>query len=262
MKHNHENALSTIAARTAIAAINADNSKLTTKEEITHAASTTIKYLRSTFPAVYTKDILYALAAFVLAFYGKKAVTVGDMTVIEYIAVYAHVKRINSKIRNDYGAFGDLLEVLVRIALVKNINLVRPAMLTVREVMKSDIISGKYGVIEVGHNGKTLNEGTLFDAMAGKYQTIIYGMFTDGERKAIYKACENKEIEKAIALASYNVCLWKNKYAFQSDMDNLSRGQGVTIKAQGAQVVYNPSKHAAFSDALKKGKFHRLSDIL
>ena len=262
MKHSHENALSTIAVRTAIAVIESDTAELKTKEQITKAASATIKYLRKTFPAVYTVDTIYSLAAFVLAFYGKKAVTIGSMTVTEYIALYAHVKRINAKVRNDLGAFGDLLEVLVRVALVKSINLVRPSMLCVRDAMKSDIVSKRYGVIEVGHNGKTLSEGTLFDAMAGKYTTVVYGVFSDSEKNRIYKACEEKNIEKALKIVCNNVALWSDKYRFEFDMNNLSRGQGIVIKSQGAQIVYNPSKYAAFLEALDKGIFPRLASLL
>ncbi len=56
--------------------------------------------------------------------------------------------------------------------------------------------------------------------------------------------------------------IWDNKYKFQSDMDNLTRGKGITIKGGSIQVVYNPGKYKAFLNALEEGTFTSLYDIL
>ena len=200
--------------------------------------------------------------AFTLSSLARYAVKIGLINIIEYLKLYAMVKERNESLIKDFGAFGDLFEVLVRCALMRKLSLVRWSALSVKDVMHSDIISKKYGKIEVGHNGKTLTFGTLFDYMEGDYNAIIYGVFSEEDKTEIYNLCKNGEYEKTLDYITSYCALWENKYKFQEDIDGLTRGKGITVKGGQIQVVYNPSKYSAFLDALEEGKITSLFETL
>ena len=184
------------------------------------------------------------------------------MTVLEYIAILAEVKENNEKDIHDFGAFGDLFEVLIRCALMRKYSLVKWSMLSVKAINTSDIISKKFGIVEVGHNGKTLSYGNLFDYMAGDYTSIVYGVFTEEDKKEVYNLCKAHKYEKALDyVTSYSV-YWASKYQFQEDMDNLTRGKGITAKKCGIQVVYNDGKYNAFINAIEEGNLTSLYETL
>jgi len=214
------------------------------------------------FPAVFPSESESALNAFTYSAVTRYAMEKGKITVIDYIAFVAVCKREGYKMDNDKGAFGDLLEVLVRCALVCKFAFIRPSMLYVKDALHNDIISKRFGVIECGHNGKTWTQATVFDFMAGNFDTVVYGMFDDIDKENIYKLCEKFDIDGAINYVKNYVCVWTDKRQFQSDIDGLTSGKGLTIKAGKVMSQYNAGKYNAFQQAIENGRFVTLSDVL
>jgi hypothetical protein len=202
-----------------------------------------------------------SVIAFILSNVAKIAVKIGDITISDFMRFFAKHKAQIAVSMDDYGAFGDLLEVLVRLYFVKR-NFHSWKLLSVREYGKTDLISKKLGKVEIGNNGKTLSFGTLYDYMEGDYNSIIYGTFSVEDKQEIYKECMSGKYEDACEYVANYVCVWENKYTFQTDMDNLSRGKGITLKGDCIQVVYNDSKYKAFQDAIENKKFTTLKDFL
>ena len=258
----HDFALSTLQARTALALIKQSTVTLDSKQAIETEAKRIVDTLVKQFPENYPAEILPALWAFVLSNVGKKAIKDNTLTAYEYVAIVAESKRDNAETRKDFGAFGDLFEILARLALVKNQNLVNWRLLTVKDINRPDIVSNKYGVIECGTNGKTWTHGTLFDYMEGDYTAVIYGVFMDEDKQAVYDLCANQQIEEAIDyIAQYSV-YWADKYQFQYDMDNLTRGKGITVKGGCIQCQFNSGKYDAFIEAIENGKLKSLKEII
>lgn len=261
--NKHDNKLTTTQARTALALTNAANiAALDNRPAIHESAAAIVSNLCITFPKYYPAEIVPSLFAFVLSNLGRRAVREGIIKVPEYIAMLAEEKEENETSLRDFGAFGDLFEILSRIALVKKSSLISWRLLSVREIMSCDVVSRKYGKIEIGHNGKTFTFGTFFDYMAGDYNAIIYGVFSAEDKAEIYKYCKMGEYEKAVAYVAEYSAIWADKYQFQHDMNNLSRGAGITEKGGQIQVVYNPSKYDAFLRALENGLFPSLAETL
>lgn len=258
---SHNSTLSTLAARTALARIEKDASPLTNVKEIYQTAARIYKELYKSFPSVYKKDMQKSVIAFLLSNVAKKAVKIGDITIADFMKFFAKHKSKIAVQMNDFGAFGDLLEILVRLCFVAH-NFHNWRLLSVREYGKADIISRKLGKLEIGHNGKTLSFGTLYDFMAGDYDSIIYGTFSIEDKEEIYKYCIDGKYEEACEYVAEYTCVWENKYQFQADMDGLSRGQGITLKGNDIQVVYNDSKYKAFTDAIENKRFITLKDYL
>ena len=266
----YENALTTLQARTIIFFIEKNAPTMRDRYAIEDFTFETVEYMEANFSEVFPIDNSkgkannphFSYLAFTFSACAKYAIKTGDLNVLEYIAILAEVKEENEQDIHDFGAFGDLFEVLVRCAFMRKQSLVRWSMLSVKSIETADIISKKYGIIEVGHNGKTLTFGTLFDHMSGDYTSMVYGVFTEEDKKEVYTLCKNKEYEKALDyVTSYSV-YWASKYQFEDDMNNLSRGKGITVKQCGVQVVYNASKYNAFISALEEGKFISLYEML
>lgn len=258
---SHTSTLSTLAARTTIARIEKDTSSLTTVKEIYQTSARIFKELYKDFPTVYKNEMKKSVISFILSNVAKKAVKIGDITISDFMCFLAKHKAKIALEMNDFGAFGDLLEILIRLYFVKK-NFHNWKLLSVREYGKTDLISKKLGKVEIGHNGKTLSFGTLYDYMEGDYNAIIYGTFSVEDKEEIYNYCIRGEYEKACDYVANYACVWNDKYIFQKDMDNLSRGKGITLKGDCIQVVYNDSKYNAFQNAIEEGKFTTLKDFL
>lgn len=259
-RHNHS--LTTLQARTILSLITSFIGSLITRENIEKAASYVVEHLEKTFPNNFPIIGHFSYMAFALSSFAKEGIKRGELNVLDYIAMLASIKEENEETLSDYGAFGDLFEILVRCAFMRRISLVKWSMLSVKDVKTADIISKKFGIIEVGHNGKSLTFGTLFDYMDGDYTSFVYGVFSKEDKKEIYELCKNKEYEKAIDYITSYSAYWENKYDFQNDMDNLSRGKGITVKGADIQVVYNESKYNAFMLALDNGVIKSLKETL
>lgn len=266
----YENSLTTLQARSILYFIHNNAPAMPDKYAIEDFAFSVVEKMENEFPDIFPVDNSngkednphFSYLAFTFSACAKFAIKCGDLNILEYISILAEVKEGNEKDIHDFGAFGDLFEVLIRCAFMRKKSLVKWYMLSVKTIENSDIISKKYGVIEVGHNGKTLTFGTVFDHMAGDYTSVVYGVFSEEDKKAVYTLCRNKEYEKALDyVTSYSV-FWANKHDFENDMNSLTRGKGITAKKCGIQVVYNIGKYNAFVSALEEGKFTSLFDTL
>lgn len=258
----HDYSITTIQAKTIISLIEQIDKPLNSRKAIREAACDIIVKLRKDFPEKFPMECTGVLLAFTLSNTAKYAIKKGDLSCFNYLRILANIKQENTEKRNDFGAFGDLFEILARLALVKNLHLVNYRMLSVKAIGQNDIVSKKYGKIECGTNGKTWTGATLYDYMAGDFNAVIYGVFSDALKDKIFDYCKSGKIEKAITLVSYNAGIWEDKYIFQSDMDNLTRGAGIALKGENVQCQYNAGKNHAFLVALKTGKFTRLYDAL
>lgn len=262
----YENALSTLQARTIAAAIekaaNECDYILDNAEILEKIAIATIETLYEMFPDDFSNDIKMRAMAYALAMIAKIAIQRNELSVAEYIGILAEKKEENETIVSDFGAFGDLYEILIRCALVKVKNFYRATALYVKPQTETDIVSKKYGKVEVGHNGKSLTYATLFDYMQGDYTSVIYGVFAEEDKKIVYDYCRMFEFEKAIAYVCEYSVYWANKYDFQKDMDNLTRGKGIAKKGGNIQVVFNPGKYTAFVMAIENGIFKSLAETL
>lgn len=258
----HENTLSTLQARTILSAVRSLSDSLSTREEIEKAAFSVIDSLSKKFPVNFPNELYFSFVAFALSACAKEGIKRNELTILDYLSILASVKEENESNISDFGAFGDLFEILVRCAFMRKISLVRWSVLSVKAINTSDITSKRFGVVEVGHNGKTLSFGTLFDYMDGDYNSVVYGVFSEDDKKEVYALCKNKEYEKAIDYIANYSAYWSDKYEFQKDMDNLTRGKGITAKGANIQVVYNEGKYNAFLLALEDGKIKSLSETL
>lgn len=266
----YENSLSTLQARSILYYIENNAPTMRDKYAVEDFAFSVVAKMENDFSEIFPVDDSngkennphFSYLAFTFAACAKFAIKCGDLNILEYISILAEVKEGNEKDFHDFGAFGDLYEVLIRCAFMRKKALVRWYMLSVKAVENDDMISRKYGIIEVGHNGKTLTFGTVFDHMAGNYNAVVYGVFSEDDKKEVYNLCRNKEYEKALDyVTSYSV-YWASKYDFENDMNNLTRGKGITVKKCGVQVVYNDGKYNAFVSALEEGKLTSLFDTL
>ena len=258
----YTNTLTTLQSRTLVSLINSMDEKLCDKATIEKVAMHAVEMAESKFPVQFPADMHKSYIAFALSACGRLGVKNGELNVTEYIAMLASAKQENEKSLKDFGAFGDLFEILVRCAMIRNINLVKWSALSVKDVKHADIVSKRFGIIEVGHNGKTLTFGTLVDYMEGDYNAFVYGVFSDEDKETVYKLCIDKNYDKAIDyVTSYSV-YWSDKYKFQNDMDSLTRGKGITVKGENVQVVYNSGKYNAFVDAIENGTFTSLYETL
>lgn len=260
----YENKLSTLQARTLMSMMDKYSVNFSSIENIRMSASRIVREVETSFPEFFPteNDMHYSYLAFTLSGCAKYGVKTGQLKVLEYLAMYAELKEDNETSINDLGAFGDLYEVLIRCAFLKKLSLVRWTALSVKDILSCDMISKKYGKIEIGHNGKTLTFGTLFDYMEGEYESVVYGVFSADEKKAIYDFLKEGEYEKAIATVCANSVYWKSKYSFQHDIDNLTRGKGITVKSGQIQVVFNPGKYNAFIEAIENRIFPSLDETL
>ena len=266
----YTNTLNTLQARSIIDYITKNAPALHTRYEIENFAVETVGYIERVYPDVFPVDFNtpkkdnphFSYLAFTFAHASRFAIKSGDLTVLEYISILASVKEENEKEIADYGAFGDLFEILIRCAFIRKYNLVSWSALSVKAIDTSDMISKKYGIIEIGQNGKTLSHGTVFDFMSGDYTSIVYGVFSEEDKKAVYSLCRNKDYEKALDYVTSYSSYWESKYQFESDMNSLTRGKGITIKSGSIQVVYNSGKYNAFVNALENGTFTSLYEFL
>lgn len=258
----YENALSTLQARTLVDIISRYHGMLNNKEDIKRIGKLVVKFAMNHYPKHFPKEDYKAFLSFSLSATATEAVKRGDMTVLDYIAMLAETKEENEKNLSDYGAFGDLYEILIRCAFISKISLVRWTALHIKDIKHSDMVSKKYGITEIGHNGKTLSFGTLLDYMSGDYTSVVYGVFSDEDKKEIYSLCKSGQYKKVMQYVKDYSVYWSNKYDFQKDMDSLTAGKGITAKTCGVQVVYNTGKYNAFVSALNNGIFKSLAETL
>ena len=180
----------------------------------------------------------------------------------EYMRQYAEAKQIARAERNDLGAFGDLHETLVRIAMKGNYNLLHMSDLHVKKAGRADIIH--HGVkFEVGQNGKTWQEGSEADAMEGKFKAVAYGMYDEFTINAVYAAIADDRIEYAVEIIKAYTCVWTDKYQFLQDMSEVpARGKFFTIKNEKVANQFNAGLYNRFEGHLENGEYMTLGEYL
>ena len=258
----HETALTTMQARTILSQIKRYAKPITTKDDIKKVGILAAKLCMRDYAKDFPKENGKLFYAFALSATARHAVKVGTLKVLDYVSFLAETKENNEKEINDFGAFGDLYEILVRCAFMRSLSLVNWTTLAVKPIKEVDIDSKKFGLIEVGHNGKTLTQGTLIDYMEGEYTAVVYGTFSEEDKAKVYEYCKNKELKNAVEYIAQYSGYWSDKYAFQNDMDNLTTGKGITKKGNDIQVVYNAGKYKAFQNALSNGLLPSLYEII
>ena len=170
-----------------------------------------------------------------------------NTSTIEFIRQYAISTARTYVHLNAFGAFGDLIEILVRVGLKKSINLVKLHDIHVSEFGKVDITS-KGLRLEVGHNGKTFKQALPNDYMFGDFDSVVYGVFNDMDKDIILDYILKNELMTAVRYVSDQMYIWTNKKDFLIDINRISRGKGIRFYKGDAQVIYNDSKYRAFID--------------
>lgn len=258
----HDYSLTTLQEKTLKALVKASTVQLIDTKAIHDTAKSIIDFCIENYTKIFNNAEFGMYYAFTCSQVAKKAIMQGDINVFDYIAILANTKRKNEITLDDYGAFGDLYEILIRLALLNNLNFVKASHLSVKGMKQLDIVSKKYGKLEIGHNGKTFCQGTVLDYMDGDFTSVIYGVFNDEDKQAIYNYCIIGQLEKAIEYVKTYSVYWSNKYDFLNAMQTLTRGQGITIKSGKVMMQYNTGKHKAFINAIDNGLFESLEDII
>lgn len=252
----HDYRLTMVQVKTLDALINHDIGLIKDKATISACAERVIAYAIANYPAIFTTSDTPLYYAYACAKVAAKAIKLKTINVFDYIALLAQEKADGEQNAQgiykdgDFGAFGDLYEVLVKCALVKNINLIKSRQLTVRELDDFDVISKKYGKIEIGHNGKTFNQGSAIDFLSGDYKALIYGVFDDETKAQVYNACMQGDIKTAIAIIKAYSAIFADKYDFYK-LQSLRRGKIITIKSGKIMVQYNAQFYKMFIAALE-----------
>lgn len=264
MKHDCK--LSLVQVKTLDALITHDITILNSRAAIAFVANKVVDFAIDNYSKLYNITDRPLYLAYALAKTGLKAIKLKMLPVLDYIQIVAEQKRDGEQNAqglykdSDLGAFGDLYEILVKCALVKNVNLIKARQLTVRELDDFDVVSKKYGKIEIGHNGKTLSQGNALDFLDGDYKTFIYGVFDDMTKKQVYDACLQKDIATAIKIIKAYSAIFVNKYDFYK-LQDLRRGKIITIKSGKVMVQYNPQFYRMFINALENDYIVSLETI-
>lgn len=262
----HDSKLSLVQVKTIDALINLDERILTNKADISACAERVIAIAIRDYFTLFNPANSALYYPYTLAKCAQKAIKARTLKVLEYIAILAEQKQdgeqnVNGEyIKGDFGAFGDLYEILVKCALAKNINLIKMRQLTVRELDDFDVISKKYGKIEIGHNGKTLNQGSALDYLSGDYKAFIYGVFDEYTKALVYDACKHQDLKQAIAIIKAYSALFADKYDFYK-LQDLRRGKIITIKSGKVMIQYNAQFYKMFLYALENDLIVSLETI-
>lgn len=257
-RHNYS--MTTLQSKSILEFVNSMEINLPTLK--TDVEKACVKLIKETPKNVFKEEEKAVYIAFMLSACMKKAYQEKKISLSDFVASFASHKRAMATDSNDFGAFGDLYELLVRIALIGKMQLVHAGALSVGKFGKDDVISKKYGIIEIGHNGKTFTSATVFDYMAGNYQTVIYGMFSDFDKKYIFELCENGNVKKALIEIKKRTAIWTDKYQFQYDINHLGKNgkeiQALTIKSGNVQLQFTPGMYFNFLTNIENGMYETL----
>ena len=199
---------------------------------------------------VENEGVYNEMLAVCLAFYEMENARINGTDITEYIVKYCHFKMVTYYKLSDYGAFGDMVETLTRVAS-KPRNFVKYSDIHVKRQGETDI-TVKGVKIEVGINVKTLLESTEQNAMNGKYKKVFYGVFDDMEMQTLFNLCADiATIEKGIENILKMLYVFSKDEFFSFMTEKTGRGSMFQYKptADKWQVIYNTSKHKAFKNA-------------
>lgn len=260
---NYSVSVSTLQAKTLLALVSAlIFPAVVNSSFIAVSAVSVVNDAINRFPAVFSVSDFSLFLSFTQSAIAKKAYKEGVINLYDFVALYAKEKQQVWQERKDKGFFGDLLEVLIRIILINSINLVHANALSVAEFKRIDIVSKRYGKVEVGHNGKTWSNGTMIDYMAGDYTSVIYGVFSDIDKDLIINLCANGELEKALQEVKKRCAYWADKYDFLRDYNRLSLTgkpvRNMTVKSGKVMTQYNDGIYFRFLEKIETGEFTTL----
>lgn len=180
----------------------------------------------------------------------------------EYVIGYAVFKASTYVNLNDLGAYADTVETICHLLVCREKWRVNLNNLHVSAVGKIDLrFNGKK--IEVGTNGKSWLESTADNAMNGKFDSVLYGVFTEEEKETICGYFEEGKAKKAIAEIAKMLYYFEKKEDFEEFINNISRSPSLVWKKAGYyQTVYNPSKHHAFIEKIETSNFPTFLQII
>lgn len=259
MKHNCK--LSPVQVKTLDALIKKDETTLTTQQDIEKVASSIVEFAIANLPALYPANNELLYLAYAMSKTARKAIDEKTITVAYFLKLLATEKETNSSALRDFGAFGDLHEILARCAFIKSANLIRSSVLTVKQLCDYDCISRRYGKIEFGTNGKTFSQGNALDYLAGDYNCLVYGCYDDYTKEIIYNYCKNEQFEKAIKVVREYSCIFANKYDFLK-LQEKRRGAIIAVKSGHVMIQYNDSFYNMFQKAIENNELTTLKDAL
>ena len=256
----HDRTLNTLQKRTINDRVN--NAVIDSIDAISRTTAHIIDTLIAENSRIFPVEDYGLLFAYTASKVAQKALESKIITVREYISLFATEKAqafYNTE-KQDFGAFGDLFEILVRLCFLRNINLASKAHLHVAELRKTDLVSKKYGRIEIAQNGKTLQEGTLDNYMSGNYQSLVYGVFDGYTQKVIFNYCINGDVENALkTIKAYSIIC--DKYDFIPTLQKYRRGAIITVKSSKVMIQYNASLYNCVINAIENGEFATLETI-
>ena len=197
-----------------------------------------------------------------IAFYSVALAKKEGKKPIEGLKSYATFKKACGLNLDDYGAFGDTIETCIRV-FSKPANLVSWSDLHVKRQNEVDITI-KGVKMEVGNNGKTFLESEENEPMNGKYQKIIYGVFTKAQQENIYRLLivgNYTEAKKAIYKRMF---VFEKEKFFECMTTKTGRGSMYQYKTSAGkwQVIYNPSKHGAFCAMVENENIETLESYM
>ena len=165
---------------------------------------------------------------------------------IDLLPLYVAFKRACYNALDDFGAFGDVIETVCRIAC-KPSALVTFADLHVKRQNDVDITIRKTP-FEIGTNGKTFLESTEDAPMDGKYKMISYGVFDKEEKESIFNLFITGQIEKGLTAVCSMMYVFDKDTFFECMTTKTGRAAMYQYKPSAGhwQVIYNGSKHTAF----------------
>lgn len=165
----------------------------------------------------------------------------------EYMESYITYKRKAYKKLNDYGAYGDIVETLCHIAIKGYFNRARMENAHVSDIGKFDF-SFDNKKVECGINGKTWREGTETNFSAGKYESVVYGMFNTEKMQDIFS--ENT-LQDIIINTLQNLYYFPAKDDFFRFMASAGKKSALIqykAKIGIVQTIYNDSTEKSFLD--------------
>jgi len=161
---------------------------------------------------------------------------------VEYLRAFVRNKVEAYTEKNDKGAYGDILEVLVRL-YCKPRALWQYADIRVRDALHTDATLRGH-IVEIGHCGKEFGPSWV------NAELFIYAALLEGEKEYIAKLVINGAIDKALETVG---TLFHVMPAcdMARHFNAVSRGKGLRVTSTGKlQVVYNSSKSYAIAGYL------------
>lgn len=254
------NTLSTLVSRSLAYALSEYVStlqNLPVRADLDKSITDTIDNIRAILKVDFDFDRAFA---FSLSVVYRTALERKMISVRDYISLLAEHKE-RAYMEGDFGAFGDLFEILVRLAALPSLNLAHGAHLYVKPQEMIDITI--HGVrFEVGHNGKTWTHATINDAMFGPFEGVIYGVFDNETAQDVFVMARQGRIEKAIDIISAYTGVWVDKNQFAEDMQNLyPRGKAFAIKSSKVMSQYNAGFARRFIMAIENDEIQTLESF-